>query len=122
MQKPRNKCRDFTWLRLQVTNSLSEVERYKSDTSRLLPTGSDFSKHNEVLMTERQEIERKFTDEEIKRLAQYMNILIQMDFEQKRKQAPNDHQPLPLSSTRDTCCETVTKRKKPPLQMELQIG
>ncbi len=90
MQKPRNKCRDFTWLRLQVTNSLSEVERYKSDTSRLLPTGSDFSKHNEVLMTERQEIERKFTDEEIKRLAQYMNILIQMDFEQKRNRAADN--------------------------------
>ena len=78
------------WLRLQVTNSLSEVERYKSDTSRLLPTGSDFSKHNEVLMTERQEVERKFTDEEIKRLVQYMDILMQMDFEQKRKQAADN--------------------------------
>lgn len=80
----------MAWLRLQVTNSLSEVERYKSDTSRLLPTGSDFSKHNEVLMTERQEVERKFTDEEIKRLVQYMDILMQMDFEQKRKQAADN--------------------------------
>ena len=41
-------------------------------------------------MTERQEIERKFTDEEIKRLAQYMNILIQMDFEQKRNLAADN--------------------------------
>lgn len=41
-------------------------------------------------MTERQEIERKFTDEEIKRLAQYMKILIQMDFEQKRNRAADD--------------------------------
>lgn len=41
-------------------------------------------------MTERQEIERKFTDEEIKRLAQYMDILIQMDFEQKQKQITDD--------------------------------
>lgn len=80
----------FIWLRLQVTNSLTGVERYKSDTSRLPQTGSDFSRPNEILMTERQEIERKFTDEEIKRLAQYMDILIQMDFEQKRKQASND--------------------------------
>lgn len=41
-------------------------------------------------MTERQEFERKFTDEEIKRLAQYMDLLIQMDFEQKRKQTTDD--------------------------------
>ena len=41
-------------------------------------------------MTERQEIERKFTDEEIKRLAQYMDILIQMDFEQKRNRSADD--------------------------------
>lgn len=41
-------------------------------------------------MTKKQEIERKFTDEEIKRLAQYMNILIQMDFEQKRNRAADD--------------------------------
>ena len=41
-------------------------------------------------MTERQEIERKFTDEDIKRLAQYINILIQMDFEQKRNRAADD--------------------------------
>lgn len=80
----------FLWLRLQVTNSLTGVERYKSDTSRLLPIGSDFSRPNEILMTERQEIERKFTDEEIKRLVQYMDILMQMDFEQKRKQAADD--------------------------------
>ena len=31
-------------------------------------------------MTERQKDVRKFTDEEIKRLAQYMDVLIQMDF------------------------------------------
>lgn len=41
-------------------------------------------------MTERQEVERKFTDEEIKRLVQYMDILMQMDFEQKRKQAADN--------------------------------
>ena len=41
-------------------------------------------------MTKRQEIERKFTDEEIKRVAQYMDLLIQMDFEQKRKQTTDD--------------------------------
>ena len=41
-------------------------------------------------MTKKQEIERKFTDEEIKRFAQYMNILIQMDFEQKRNRAADN--------------------------------
>jgi hypothetical protein len=35
-------------------------------------------------MSKKQEVEHKFPDEEIKRLAQYMDILIQMDFEQKR--------------------------------------
>ena len=80
----------FLMLRLQVTNSLTGVERYKSDTYRLLPTGSDFSRPNEILMTKRQEIERKFTDEEIKRLVQYMDIPIQMDFEQKRNRAADN--------------------------------
>jgi hypothetical protein len=66
------------------------VERYKSDTSRPLPIGSDFSRPNEVLVTKKQKNERTFTDEEIKRLAQYMDLLIQMDFEQKRKQTTDD--------------------------------
>ena len=66
------------------------VERYKSDTPRLLPTGPDFSRPNEVLMSKRQEVEHKFTNEEIKRLAQYMDILIQMDFEQKREHTAGD--------------------------------
>ena len=79
-----------SWLRLQVTNSLSVVERYKSDTSRLLPIGYYFSRPNEVLVTKKQKKERTFTDEEIKRLAQYMDLLIQMDFEQKRKQTTDD--------------------------------
>ena len=80
----------YSWLRLQVTNSLTEVERYKSDTSRLMPIGPEFSRLNEVLVTKKQKSERTFTDEEIKRLAQYMDILIQMDFEQKRKKAADD--------------------------------
>ena len=78
------------WLRLQVTNSLSVVERYKSDTSRLLPIGYYFSRPNEVLVTKKQKNERTFTDEEIKRLAQYMDVLIQMDFEKKCRQTIND--------------------------------
>lgn len=41
-------------------------------------------------MTKKQKNERTFTDEEIKRLAQYMDLLIQMDFEQKRKQTADD--------------------------------
>ena len=41
-------------------------------------------------MTERQKDVRKFTDEEIKRLAQYMDVLIQMDFEKKCRQTIND--------------------------------
>ena len=41
-------------------------------------------------MAKKQEIERKLTDEEIKRVAQYMDLLIQMDFEQKRKQTTDD--------------------------------
>ena len=43
-------------------------------------------------MTERQEIERTFPDEDIKRLTQYMDILIQMDFEQKRDRERLDKQ------------------------------
>ena len=41
-------------------------------------------------MSKRQEVEHKFTNEEIKRLAQYMDILIQMDFEQKREHTAGD--------------------------------
>lgn len=78
------------WLRLQVTDSLTGVERYKSDTSRPLPIAVRFSRPNEVLVTKKQKNERTFTDEEIKRLAQYMDLLIQMDFEQKRKQTTDD--------------------------------
>lgn len=41
-------------------------------------------------MCKKKEVEHKFTDEEIKRLAQYMDILIQMDFEQKRGHTAGD--------------------------------
>ena len=33
MQKPRNKCRDFTWLRVQVTDSITGVDWDKWDTA-----------------------------------------------------------------------------------------
>ena len=66
------------------------VERYKSDTSRLMPIGPEFSRLNEVLVTKKQKSERTFTDEEIKRLAQYMDVLMQMDFEKKCRQTIND--------------------------------
>ena len=84
MQKPRNKCRDFTWLRLQAPNSLSEVERYKSDTGCLELDSSNNEPRGGLAMRDKEQLKREFTDDEHRRLVDYFSLLIEMDQQERR--------------------------------------
>ena len=48
-------------------------------------------------MAKKQKLEHKFTDEEIKRVAQYMDVLIQIDQQQKRLFARLNDEPKGFS-------------------------
>ena len=68
---------------LQVTNSLTEVERYKSDTVCIELDRSNNEPRGGAVMSDNEQLKREFTDDERRRLVDYFSLLIEMDQYQK---------------------------------------
>ena len=68
---------------LHVTNSLTGVERYKSDTGCLELDSSNNEPRGGLAMRDKEQLKREFTDDEHRRLVDYFSLLIEMDQHQK---------------------------------------
>ena len=64
-------------------NSLTEVERYKSDTVCIELDRSNNEPRGGVAMNDNVELRREFTNEELRRLVDYFSLLIEIDQHQK---------------------------------------
>ena len=89
------------WLRLQVTNSLTGVERYKSDTVCIELDRSNNEPQGGAVMTDNEQLKREFTDDEHRRLVDYFSLLIEIDQQEKTRYAilkddPIDYRPYPI--------------------------
>ena len=71
------------WLTIQVTDSLTGVERYKSDTVCIGLDRSNNEPGGCVAMRDNEQLKRQFTDDERRRLVDYFSLLIEMDQHQK---------------------------------------
>ena len=67
----------YSWLRLQVTNSLTGVERYKSDTVCIELDRSNNEPRGGVAMSDSEQLKREFTVDERRRLVDYFSLLIE---------------------------------------------
>ena len=76
---------DFSWLRLQVTNSLTVVERYKSDTVCIELDRSNNESRGGVAMSDNGQLKREFTDDERRRLVDYFSLLNEIDQREKAR-------------------------------------
>jgi hypothetical protein len=77
----------YAWLRLQVTNSLTGVERYKSDTICIELDRSINEPGGGVAMNDNEQSKREFTDEERRWLVDYFGLLIEIDQQEKARYA-----------------------------------
>lgn len=75
--------KNANWLRLQVTNSLIGVERYKSDTACIELDSGNNKPRGGVAMNDNEQLKREFTNDELRRLVDYFSLLIEMDQHQK---------------------------------------
>ena len=75
--------RIISWLRLQVTNSLTGVERYKSDTVCIELDRTNNEPRGGEVMSNNEQSKREFTNDELRRLVDYFSLLIEMDQHQK---------------------------------------
>lgn len=80
-------CDSFVWLRLQVTNSLTGVERYKSDTVCIELDRSNNEPRGGEVMSDNEQLKREFTDDERRRLVDYFSLLIEIDQQEKERYA-----------------------------------
>ena len=67
----------LVWLRLRVTNSLTGVERYKSDTVCIELDRSNNEPRGGVAMSDSEQLKREFTVDERRRLVDYFSLLIE---------------------------------------------
>ena len=77
--------RIISWLRLQVTNSLTGVERYKSDTVCIELDRSNNEPRGGVVTRDNKQLKREFTDDERRRLVDYFSLLIEIDQREKAR-------------------------------------
>lgn len=84
---PTIRLRLIFWLRLQVTNSLTGVERYKSDTACIELDCGNNKPQGGMVMSENEHLKREFTDEEHRRLVDYFSLLIEIDQREKARYA-----------------------------------
>ncbi len=75
----------MSWLRLQVTNSLTGVERYKSDTVCIELDRSNNEPRGGTAMSDNEQLKREFTDNEHRRLVEYFSLLIEIDQQEKAR-------------------------------------
>ena len=79
----------YSWLRLQVSNSLTGVERYKSDTVCIELDRSNNEPRGGVAMIDNEQLKREFTDDERRRLVDYFSLLIEIDQREKAHIMPS---------------------------------
>ena len=77
----------YAWLRLQVTNYLTGVERYKSDTVFIELDHSNNEPRGGAAMSDKEQLKREFTDDEHRRLVDYFSLLIEIDQQEKERYA-----------------------------------
>lgn len=75
------------WVRLQVTNSLTGVERYKSDTVCIELDRTNNEPRGGTAMSDNEQLKREFTDDERRRLVDYFSLLIEIDQQEKARYA-----------------------------------
>ena len=75
----------YAWLRLQVTNSLTGVERYKSDTVCVELDSGNNKPQGGVAMSEIEQLKRELTNDERRRLVDYFSLLIEIDQQEKAR-------------------------------------
>lgn len=77
----------LSWLPIPVLNPATGVEQDKWDTTGVISEVSHFNGRREELMTKvpskSKQKQRELTEEELKRLAQFMDVLIEIDMKQK---------------------------------------
>ena len=77
----------WVWLSLEVTNSLTGVERYKSDTVCIELDRSNNEPRGDAVISDNEQLKREFTDNERRRLVDYFSLLIEIDQQEKARYA-----------------------------------
>ena len=72
---------------LQVTDSLTGVERYKSDTVCIELDRSNNEPRGDAVISDNEQLKREFTDNERRRLVDYFSLLIEIDQQEKARYA-----------------------------------